>query len=191
MRTHLALAAFILSMVSILAFSPGVQGSPPQELTKNRPGLMRTEEPQLTPSESSRCSIEPGFGMYDSRPGSFLLAQAERGQSPRGAASKPDEQRHLQWLYSQMKDYLKLDEATSKRFEPVFREYAETRGRLTREQMTIMHQIVRDADNGSIPVKSSRKTRESIVRQVVRSGRRARRSTVNPEKFSTSVRLSS
>jgi hypothetical protein len=63
-----------------------------------------------------------------------------------------------------MQEYLKLDEAASRRFEPIFSEYAQTRGRLTREQMTIMRRIVQDADNSSVAVKdlqeNARKYRE-------------------------------
>jgi len=56
-------------------------------------------------------------------------------------------------MYTHLKEYLKLDDATSKRFEPVFLEYFKSRGQLTKEQMTLMHRIYQDTDSGTVPVR--------------------------------------
>ncbi|MHB9030406.1 MAG: hypothetical protein ACYC9O_16695 [Candidatus Latescibacterota bacterium] len=89
-------------------------------------------------------------GAQDTKP---LIAQAGTEREPRGAAPKPDEPRHFRWMFAQLKEYLKLDDATSKRFEPIFLEYFKSRGQLTKEQMTLMHRIYQDADNRSSSVK--------------------------------------
>lgn len=63
-----------------------------------------------------------------------------------------DEPKMRKFLYRNLEKYLGLDEAASKRFQPIFIEYGEVRGGLMREQHETYRKIDAVVDNESTPL---------------------------------------
>jgi hypothetical protein len=55
-------------------------------------------------------------------------------------------------FYSNLAKYLKLSEPVSRRFKPLFEEYGESRGKLFKESMDLVHTIIGKVEDDSIPV---------------------------------------
>lgn len=82
------------------------------------------------------------------------LSQIAVQQTPSGrrGGPPPDDARTRMWLFDNMVKYLKLDDSASKRFQPIFLDYSEKRGKLMREHFEVTHKIFKAVDNDSYPI---------------------------------------
>lgn len=83
---------------------------------------------------------------------SFSQGTAANIQSKRPDGPPPDNAKMRMWLFDNMVKYLKLNDAAAKRFQPIFIDYSEKRGKLMREHFEVTHKISDDVDNDSSPI---------------------------------------
>jgi hypothetical protein len=83
----------------------------------------------------------------------FSLAQEQPGRGKPGDSRQtgPDKQTR-ELFYSNLAKYLKLSEPVSRRFKPLFEEYGESRGKLFKESMDLVHTIIGKVEDDSVPV---------------------------------------
>ncbi|MFA6470553.1 MAG: hypothetical protein WCU00_00820 [Candidatus Latescibacterota bacterium] len=75
------------------------------------------------------------------------------GNAPMG---KKHEAQFREWIWNNLKTYLKLDDAAAAKFKPIFQEHSETRGKLMHEHNQLIRIIDLNADNPSVPFKDLR-----------------------------------
>jgi hypothetical protein len=80
------------------------------------------------------------------------LSQVAAPPPGRPGGPPPDDARTRMWLFENMVKYLKLDDSASKRFQPIFLDYSEKRGRLMREHFEVTHKIFKAVDNDASPI---------------------------------------
>lgn len=85
-------------------------------------------------------------------------AQEMRRPGPPGNAPRDQEHKaqFRKWIWNNLKTFLKLDDNTAARFQPIFKEYSAIRGKLMREHNQLIRSIDRDADNPAVPLKELR-----------------------------------
>ena len=91
--------------------------------------------------------------LYICIPGvSFSQGSAATAPAVRPNGPPPDNAKTRMWLLENMVKYLKLDDAAAKRFQPIFLEYSEKRGKLMRESFEVTHKISDAVDNDLYPI---------------------------------------
>ncbi len=115
-------------------------------------GVRADAEERFGTVEDVMVEITPGPALRERIVISQASPQNDRGSGVRRPPA-PDDPKVLQWMFKNMREYLKLDDEQSKRFEPIFLEYVKTRGKLMKEHGTLLRRIMADSDNESVAVK--------------------------------------
>lgn len=102
----------------------------------------------------------------------FLLAQSGPSRSREylpSPVSQPNEAKMRQWIFGKIRKDLGINDATAKRFEPVFMKYTTKRRALEKRQHALVRQIDKAANETTLPDKQisalSRQYRE-IEREI-------------------------
>ncbi len=77
--------------------------------------------------------------------------QPGRGRPGDSYQTGPDKKTR-ELFYSNLAKYLKLSETVSPRFKPLFEEYSESRGKLFKESMDLVHTIIGKVEDDSVPI---------------------------------------
>jgi len=89
----------------------------------------------------------------------ITMAQETRRPSPPGEGPRGQEHeaQFREWVWTNLRNFLSLDDNTARRFKPVFQEYGAVRGKLMREHNGLIRSIDKDADNPAVPITEMRK----------------------------------
>lgn len=75
------------------------------------------------------------------------------GPGPFGGPPPGEESAKMRmWIYTNLEKYLKLEEATSRKFQPLFNDYSDAREKLRKEHFELNRRIARDVEDESVPV---------------------------------------
>jgi hypothetical protein len=101
----------------------------------------------------------------------FLLALsgisgAQEIMRPGPPGGDPQNQQHeaqfREWIWNNFQTFLKLDENTAAKFQPIFKEYGTIRGKLMREHNMLIRDIGKDVDNPSVTIRQLRDKAERL-----------------------------